>query len=107
MTLKGYPTYRLIVSYLTRETCSVTKQGQVVTLYLLLSALLRFFLEDYSRLLYATAIFRSQSNDNGKLVGHRANGPHIVRKGVLHLGCARDLGISLGVLTLSATISRR
>ena len=38
-------------------------------------------------------------------MGHRADIPHIVRKGVLHLGCARALGISLGVLTLSATIS--
>lgn len=38
-------------------------------------------------------------------MGHRAYIPHIVRKGVLHLGCARALGISLGVLTLSATIS--
>ena len=38
-------------------------------------------------------------------MGHRAYSPHIVRKGVLHLGCARALGISLGVLTLSATIS--
>ena len=38
-------------------------------------------------------------------MGHRVDSPHIVRKGVLHLGCARALGISLGVLTLSATIS--
>ena len=38
-------------------------------------------------------------------MGHRAYIPHIIRKGVLHLGCARALGISLGVLTLSATIS--
>ena len=38
-------------------------------------------------------------------MGHRADIPHIIRKGVLHLGCARALGISLGVLTLSATIS--
>ena len=38
-------TYSLTVSYLTRETCSVKKQDQAVTLYLLLSALLRFFLK--------------------------------------------------------------
>jgi len=38
-------------------------------------------------------------------VGHRADIPHIIRKGVLHQGCACALGISLGVLTLSATIS--
>jgi len=50
------PTYRLTVSYLTRETCLFKKQDQAVTLYLLLSALLRFFLEGYSRLLCATAI---------------------------------------------------
>ena len=55
MTL-GDPTYRLTVSYLTRETCLLVKQGQAVTLYLLLSALLRFFLENHSRLLFATAI---------------------------------------------------
>jgi len=35
------PTYRLTVSYLTRETCLFKKQDQAVTLYLLLSALLR------------------------------------------------------------------
>jgi len=55
VTLKA-PTYRLTVSYLTRETCLLNKRDQAVTLYLLLSALLRFFLKDHSRLLFATAI---------------------------------------------------